>query len=523
MNQVNFDKLIADSGTAFAGGSYEIALQLAKQAINVSPGKPDGYFAAGKSCMSMEKSADAIGYFKKALKIDNRNGNGYFLLGYSQAMDGDTAAALRSLTRALENNCDEELKGQIYKIMSMINTEQEDYDNALLNLKQAEDYIGVDTELLQQRAGCYAAQKNYRDAVFTLNQMKLLQPKDYKAYSLAFNIFMDLNLFEEAKSELERAEQFAELGMSYYNDCIAYAYLGNPQEESQTRYQRTLEAIDRALKKGHPDVDEVFELYLRAAQTYVTLESPENAIVCLDAAVTPVESFNGGFSVLINNESVATVGSAKVISPEDDEELMQERWDNGEFEELSEQIEEALYDIDEDDPDSITEEIQKYLSPIEDLPSKETKTADTYTINEVFLITDVQKDLLNGIYLSAYELQNDYIKMLEKAMELQASAFVANQYLGIYYELRIGKLRGMDNWQKKYRDRLNFWTKRMVEDPTDYVSATYRIRSYIDLGDFENAELLCSCLPSDVKEQLSEEIEKAKAEQEDIKHVNTSE
>ena len=127
-------------------------------------------------------------------------------------------------------------------------------------------------------------------------------------------------------------------------------------------------------------------------------------------------------------------------------------------------------------------------------------------------MTDVQRDLLNGLYLSAYELQNDYDKMLEMAAELQSSAYTANRYLGIYYELRIGKLKGAENWQKKYRDRLNFWTKRMLEDPTDYVSASYRIRCYIDLGDFENAELLCSCLPPEVKDELSEEIRKAKAQ-----------
>ena len=512
MNQVSFDKLVADSGTAFAGGNYEIALQFAKQAIDVSSDKPDGYYAAGKACMSMENAGDAITYFKKALKIDKRNGNGYFLLGYSQAMAGDTADSLRSMTRALENNCDETLKGQIYKIMSMINTEQEDYDDALRNLKQAEDYIGVDIELLQQRAGCYAAQKNYREAIFTLNQMKLLQPKDYKAYSLAFSIFMDLNLFEEAKAELERAEKFADLTMSYYNDRLSYAFLSDPEDTSGARYTRTLSVLDEALKNGKPTVDEVFELYLRAAQTYVSLEAPEQAIACLDAAVTPVESFNSGFSVMLHNSASADPASDSTLSPEEEEELMQERWDNGEFEELSERIEEALYDLEGEDPEYITEEIRKCLTPVDGLPASEAAAPEAYKLHDVFVMTDVQRDLLNGLYLSAYELQNDYDKMLEMAAELQSSAYTANRYLGIYYELRIGKLKGAENWQKKYRDRLNFWTKRMLEDPTDYVSASYRIRCYIDLGDFENAELLCSCLPPEVKDELSEEIRKAKAQ-----------
>ena len=107
-------------------------------------------------------------------------------------------------------------------------------------------------------------------------------------------------------------------------------------------------------------------------------------------------------------------------------------------------------------------------------------------------------------------MKNDYDNMLHKARELQASDIVGNQYTGIYYELKVGKYRNDVNWQKKYRDRINFWMKKMLEDPTDYLSAAYRIRSYIDIGDFENAEQLCSCMPTDMKESLMEEILEAK-------------
>jgi hypothetical protein len=124
----------------------------------------------------------------------------------------------------------------------------------------------------------------------------------------------------------------------------------------------------------------------------------------------------------------------------------------------------------------------------------------------------VQRDLQNSLYLAAYELIQNYDKMLQKARELQTSDNIANQYSGMYYELKVGKYRNAENWQRKYRDRINFWTKRMLEDPTDFVSASYRIRSYIDLEDFDNAKQLCSCLPTDVKETLMEEIQKAEAQ-----------
>ena len=99
--------------------------------------------------------------------------------------------------------------------------------------------------------------------------------------------------------------------------------------------------------------------------------------------------------------------------------------------------------------------------------------------------------------------------LLKKAMELQASSIGINRHSGIYYELKVGKYTQKENWEKKYKERINFWTKRMLEDPTDFISASYRIRSYMDIGDFDNAEQLCACLPTDVKAPLMEEIKKA--------------
>ena len=112
------------------------------------------YVCAGKAALSLGSAEMAEHYFKTATEKDKNNGNIFFLLGYAQAMSGHSSKTVQSLTRALESNCDTSVKGQIYKMISMINTEQGDYGNALTNLSQAEDYIGLDYEILQQRAVC---------------------------------------------------------------------------------------------------------------------------------------------------------------------------------------------------------------------------------------------------------------------------------------------------------------------------------------------------------------------------------
>ena len=208
---MNYEELTAEANLAFSSNDFSRALDSAKKAIQMSPHNKEAYVIAGKIAMSMENLDSAIEYFQSALALDKSNGNILFLLAYAQAYNGDSISALRNLTRALENHCDDGTRGQIYKMIVIINSDQNDFDNALINLKQAEDYIGVDYEILQQKTACYANLHDYHQTIFVLNQMKLLSPKEYKAYSLTFNI-----LYDEAKAELERAEKFANLTMAYY-------------------------------------------------------------------------------------------------------------------------------------------------------------------------------------------------------------------------------------------------------------------------------------------------------------------
>lgn len=507
---------LANFHLAFGSGNFNEALKYARNAIQAEPNRVEGYHSAGKACISLKKYSDAVAYFKKAIEISADDGNGYFLLGYAQILSGNTADALKSLTKAVESNCDDALKGQIYKMMSMINTDQGDFKNALVNLEQAEGFVDLDYEILQQKAACYASLKDFHETIFTLNQMKLLQPNRYEPYSLAFNIFMELEIYDESLSELERAKEYAELTMAYYNDRVAYTLLHDPADDTEknikTKWQQTLVAIHTGLTKGKPDADQVFDLYLRSAQLYLSLENPQMAVAILDAAVDPVSSYNNGFSILAKEQTELVSSKESVeLSPEEEEAIMQEKWDNGEFDDIREEINEALMESSSYDSEDIAEEVHKYLSPIDVIPKKENKT-EKHILTGEFKMEPMQHDMRNALYITAYELLEDYDSMLQKAKEMQASSIVANQYSGIYYELKVGKYTNKENWQKKYRERINFWTKRMLEDPTDFISASYRIRSYIDIGDYENAEQLCACLPTDAKEPLMDEIRKAKTQ-----------
>ena len=61
------------------------------------------------------------------------------------------------------------------------------------------------------------------------------------------------------------------------------------------------------------------------------------AITILDAAVNPVYAFNNGFSVLsdeVSEESAASTSCVE-LSPEDEEAIMQEKWESGPYKEYN--------------------------------------------------------------------------------------------------------------------------------------------------------------------------------------------
>lgn len=514
---MDYNQLIADCSFAFGSGQFENALEMAQKAIEVEPNKFEGYNWAGKACISLGRPEEAVGYFKKVVSFSNMNGNAFFMLGYAQAYANQLSDALRSFSKALELNCDNVLRGQIYKMIAMVNASQGDYQNAIKNYEQAEEIANLDYEIIEQKAACYASLKDYHNAISTINQIKLLRPSDYKAYSMATNIFFEVGLFDEAKAELDRAKKFADLSMDYYLDLLNYTLLKNPDNESQEYLTEKLNAsialIDEALAKGKPTAAQVYDLYMRAAQVYLSLDNPQQTIRILDAAVNPISTFNNGFSVSLDSQSDVedAVTPTEMLSPEAEEAVMQERWDNGELDEFRDAVETALMQSTAEEAEDVADEVALYLTPPEVLPANE-EDSQPYSLSGEFSFTQEQKDMRNAIYLSAYERLQDYDNMFQKARELQSSSILANQYSGMYYELKVSKYTNQENWQRKYKDRINYWTKRIIEDPLDFVSASYRIRSYIDLGDFAKAEQLCSDLPAEAKKTLMEEIDKAKSE-----------
>ena len=478
-----YSDLIADAEVALAGGKYKECLRLAAEAIkatNDKEEKAEGYYTRGKAYMGEEDPAEAVKEFSKAIELEPQNGNGFYLLGYAQALSNDSVNALQSFVKALERGCDDLVKGQIYNLMSMINLDEGKYEDALKNLEQAEELNGIDFDILQRKAFCYSQMDDYRTSMYYLNQMKLYHPTEYISYSLAFHIFMELGMYDDALEELKKAVKYTDTDIKFYLDEVAYILLHDPDNDDEdsirNKNKEALIVIQEGLDCGEPQADEAVNCYIQAADLQIALGFPEEAVLCLDAADDPVTHFNEGFRVY-DPEILDFCGERTLVMEQESE----------------------LPDLDPNDP------MYGALSPIDDIPQK---TDSGYILESDYQHKPEDQSRILAFYLTCAEMMDDYDRMSELAIEMQGIDDNASRYTGMYYELLAAKKSGDEKWETKYRDRINYWTKQALKDPADHVSTIYRIKAYMDLGDLEKAKELCSLLPEEASGPIYDEIER---------------
>ena len=108
-------------------------------------------------------------------------------------------------------------------------------------------------------------------------------------------------------------------------------------------------------------------------------------------------------------------------------------------------------------------------------------------------------------------MKQDFDKVIEYAKKMQASENVHNTYIGKYAEVNAMKKLETPDVDRRYEEVIRFFRKAMIKDPTDIMAVTMRIQCYIDIGNYEEAEKACSVLTKEVRENLLEKINEAKA------------
>lgn len=497
---MNIKDLIANSHLAFLNQENQKALELAMEAIKLDKGNPDAYKCAGNAYMSLGQYDDAIRNYSLALGHDPDNGNRYYDLGFALASDERLADALKNLAKAEELGCVPENLVQLYSLLGVICFDIGRYDDALINLNKAEQLTGVNLDILQRKAIIYGIKDDMRNGLMTANQIKLVSPSEYMGYKIAFQMLIQSKRLDAAEKELERAGKYALPSMDIYFDRMTLELERYQTDSDKAHFERALEIIDEALRRMKPDVQEVVDSYINAAEIYLQLEDAQRTIECLNAAQAPIDAYNNGFQI---RESELT--EPRDLTDDDIEEMIEEDRKRIEEEYGDYGLEELAGEIEPDEDGN-----RNYFTEMDEEPLEE---ALSFKLEEPegYKLSADNGDQINRLFIGAYTLLGDFERVAEYARVLQASDSLQNAYIGIYTEANAMKELNLPDWKVKYAEAVKFFRNAMIKDPTDIIAVTFRIQCCIDLGNYAEAEELCSLLAREVREPLQKKIKEAKA------------
>jgi tetratricopeptide (TPR) repeat protein len=352
-------------------------------------------------------------------------------------------------------------------------------------------------DIMKRMAAIYGIKGDIRNGLQTANQMKLIAPSEYVGYKVAFKLLIQAKRFDIAAKELEIARKYSKPSMDYYFDVMTLELQQYQEDKSRAHFDKALSAIDIAVKSLKPKVKELIDAYIYAAEINLQLEKADQAVACLNAAQNPIDSFNNHFEVIETEYSPVELSEYDVeeMIEADRVKIADELGDYG-LEELAEKIE-----PDEDGNREYFTEIPK--KPEESLPEIKLEKTDVK-----FSSDDMDK--VNRLFVGAYTLMKDYEKVNEYAKRLQASRSLQHAYIGRYVEANAMKALGSPEAKKKYLENIMFFRNAMIKDPSDMSAVSFRIQSCIDIGEFDEAERLCSLLTKAIREPMLKKIEDAK-------------
>lgn len=499
-NQLNVTQLLSDSRLAFLNQQNDVALSLAKQAIKLEYNNADAYKCAGNALMSLERYDEAIKNYSLAVKYDASNGNRYYDLGFAQATNERLADAMKNLAKAEELGCIPENMVQLYNLLGIICFDIGRYDDALINLSKAEQLVGVNLDILQRKAIIYGIKNDIRNGLQVANQIKLVAPSEYTGYKLAFKLLIQAKRLDTAKAELQKAERYAVPTMDYFFDSMTLELENYNVDKDKAHFHKALEIIETALKTVEPEITNVVESYINAAEIYLQLENADKTLECLNAAQAPAAAYNNGFAVV--DVTLAPPAELDEYAVEEMIEADREKME----EELGEYGLEELIENTEPNEDGERE----FFTEIEEEP-QETDLPFKLDESEQYELSSENKDQINRLYIGAYTLKKEFEKVIEYARVLQASEGIQNTYIGKYTEANALKEMGAENAKAKYEEVIKFFRNAMIKDPTDIMAVTFRVQCCIDIENYAEAEEICNLLTKEIREPLLEKIAKAKS------------
>lgn len=499
-----FEEIMSFAKLAFYTADFEKAIDHANEAQKLQQKQnkekefkqydPEVYEILAKSYQALGQGDKAISCFEKAIELDVTNGNRYVEIGVAYGSNDMPIKALEAFAKAEELGCSDDYLGGMYRTMAMLDYELGRYDDAAANFSKAQEWLEPDIELLMYKSLAYSMGGNVHKALNVINQIKQFAPSEYVGYSLAYNLFIYLERMEDAVKELHKAYKWVvNLPMDFYFDNADFVTTLYEQDKNEQNLINAIVYIEKGMFSSKPNINDVVNAYLKAADIYIKLKFFNYAVSMLEAAENPVNSFNRKLSVALWTSV-----------PQYDVPVSESYFDSSQLNDCDTELLNNMAEI------AASDEEDDYKTEIPEINEEE------YILdkNEPIDYNEEIRDRINMLYIAAYSGLNDNKNVIKYAKKVKNSSVSQLANTGRYLEVKAYADMGDENIKSKYEDLIKYYRKEMIKDPSDITVLTYMIQCYIDLKYYDEAIRYCHNLSKNVKEPLLKQIFDARKSEE---------
>ncbi len=168
--------------------------------VKKEPGVAEHYYWCGKLFNDRNRSDMALGYLRKAIELDPRNGKAHYELGILLYREKKSVEAKLELETALKYQND---NAQAYYFLGKLQKDNHDYVAALLSFEKAQRDSEFKVKALVERGGCYMSMNAMEKAIPELERAIKVSSDEASQETLYARYFLAM-CFEKNR-ELDRA------------------------------------------------------------------------------------------------------------------------------------------------------------------------------------------------------------------------------------------------------------------------------------------------------------------------------
>ncbi|MDF2904940.1 MAG: hypothetical protein K0R34_261 [Herbinix sp.] len=225
--------------------SYENAIHYFEMAEKEDPFNIDSYIDMGVAFANLEQYDNAKNCFIKALKVNKEVGIVYFHLGNIYFLKDDKSKGMQYYNQAIGKGYE---GAQMYFSLGLMFEEEGDSLLAIRNYSKAILLDSLRADARIRKARIFIRNKQYPEAIQTLDEMIMACPDIFEGYHLKFEVLLTNGEFEKAGQVLDKARKLFPNDLGFILDQ-AELY------SSLKQYEEALALLEEAEKRDQGGLD----------------------------------------------------------------------------------------------------------------------------------------------------------------------------------------------------------------------------------------------------------------------------